>query len=91
MTIEQLLKDLGINKVGEYSNKNTYVIDLYSSEEFGKMYSLLDQNNDLEYEEESSLLTVDNGSLMYNYNDEFQFVLIADFNHDQYHLTIKEL
>lgn len=55
------------------------------------MYSLLDQNKDLEYEEESSLLTVDNGSLMYNYNDEFQIVLIADFKNDQYHMTVKEL
>lgn len=91
MTIEQLLKNLGVDKIGEYSNKNTYVIDLYSSEEFGKMYSLLDQNKDLEYEEESSLLTVDNGSLMYNYNDEFQIVLIADFKNDQYHMTVKEL
>ena len=91
MTIEQLLKEIGIDKVGEYSNKNTYVIDLYSSEEFGKIYSLLDTNNNLDYEEESSFITVDNASLMYNYNDEFQFVLIADFNNDQYHLTVKEI
>jgi hypothetical protein len=48
-------------------------------------------NESLNYEEDSSLLTVDNSSMIYNYNDEFQVVLIGDFKNDQYHLTIKEI
>lgn len=91
MSIEELLDELGIYKVGDYSSSNTYIIDLDSSEEFGKMYSLLENNEDLEYEEDSSLLTTDNSSMIYNYQDLFQIVLIADFNHDQYKITVKEI
>lgn len=91
MSIEELLEELGIDKVGDYSTLGSYVIDLESSEEFGKVYSTLENSDVLEYEEDSSLLTVDNGSMIYNYQDEYQIVLIADFNHDQYKVTIKEI
>lgn len=91
MAIEDLVKELNINRVGEYSNNKTYVIDIFSSEDWGKIYSLLENNPDLDYEEESSLLTTDNASLLYNYMDKFQLVLIGDFNEDQYKLTIKEI
>lgn len=91
MSIEQLIKKLGINKVGEYSKDNSYVIDLDSSEDFGKMYSILDRNEELEYLEDYSLLTVDNSSLLYNYNDAFQIALISDFNNDSYKIVVSEI
>lgn len=71
MTLEEFAKELGISKEGNYSRNDSYVIDLDSSDEFGKMYSLLDTNNDLDYEEDSSLLTVDNSSMIYTYQDNF--------------------
>ena len=91
MSIEQLIKKLGIDKVGEYSKDNSYVIDLDSSEDFGKMYSILDRNEELEYLEDYSLLTVDNSSLLYNYNDAFQIALISDFNNDSYKIVVSEI
>ena len=48
-------------------------------------------NEDLEYEEDSSLLTVNNSSMIYNYKDKYQIVLIADFNNDAYKVTIREV
>lgn len=91
MDVEDLLLELGIKKEGNYSSNGSYVIDLDSSEEFGKIYSLLDTNKDLEYEEDSSLLTVDNSSMIYNYDDIYQIVLIADFKNNQYKVTIREI
>ena len=91
MNIEDLLLVLGIKKEGNYSSNGSYIIDLDSSEEFGKIYSTLDSNEDLQYEEDSSLLTVDNGSMIYNYDDLYQIVLLADFKNNQYKITIREI
>ena len=91
MDIEELVQELGIDKEGSYTPNDSYVIDLDSSDEFGKIYSKLDTNEDLEYEEDSSLLTVNNSSMIYNYKDKYQIVLIADFNNDAYKVTIREV
>lgn len=91
MSIEQLVKDLKINKAGSYSKDKSYVIDLESSDEFGRMYSILDRNDNLTYMEDYSLLTPDNSSLIYQYNREYQIALIADFKNDTYKIVIQEL
>jgi len=89
--MEKLLKDLGITKAGSYSRDCSYVIDLNSSEEFGKIYSLLENNEDLEYMEENNLLTVSNASMTYRYGEDYQLQLIADFNNDAYKLVVNEI
>lgn len=89
--MEKLLKDLGITKAGSYSRDGSYVIDLNSSEEFGKIYSLLENNEDLEYMEENNLLTVSNASMTYRYGEDYQLQLIADFNNDAYKLVVNEI
>ena len=89
--MEKLLKDLGITKAGSYSRDGSYVIDLNSSEEFGKIYSLLENSKDLEYMEENNLLTISNASMTYRYGEDYQLQLIADFNNDAYKLVVNEI
>lgn len=89
--MEKLLKDLGITKAGSYSRDGSYVIDLNSSEEFGKIYSLLENSTDLEYMEENNLLTISNASMTYRYGEDYQLQLIADFNNDAYKLVVNEI
>ena len=89
--MEELLKTLGVDKKGTYARDGSYVIDLDSAEDFGKMYSLLDSNEDLDYIDETSLLNVNNSSLNYRYENRYQLSIIADFNQDQYKLVIEEL
>ena len=89
--MEKLLKDLGITKAGSYSKDGSYVIDLDNSDEFGKIYSLLENSEDLYYMEENNLLTVSNASMTYRYGEEYQLQLIADFNYDLYKLVVNEI
>ena len=91
MTIKDVLIELGINKNGTYSRDGSFVIDLEEdSNEFGKIYSILDKNPNVEYMESNSLLTIDNSSLYYKYKD-FQINILADFNNDEYKVVIARL
>ena len=92
MEIESFLKDIAsIDRVGTYSEDGSYVIDFDTSDDFGVMYSKLDKNDELEYMDENSLLTVHNASLLYKYRDELQINLIADFDNDEYKIVVNEL
>ena len=83
MPIRKVLQELGIEERGNYSKDDSYVIDLPDSDTFGKIYSKLDKNDDVEYLEDNSLLTVNNASMYYRY-DDVQITLIADFLNDEY-------
>lgn len=83
MPIRKVLQELGIEERGNYSKDDSYVVDLPNSDEFGKIYSKLDKNDDVEYLEDNSLLTVNNASMYYRY-DDIQITLIADFLNDEY-------
>lgn len=91
MNLEDFLDFLSLGRDGEFSKEGTYVIDLESSDDFGKIYSKLDSNDDLEYLDSYSLLTVDNASLIYRYEEDFQVGLIADFNNNLYKVVIEKL
>ena len=87
-----MLKTLGLDYLeGQYGKQNTYVIDLGSDREFGKVYTILDNAYGVDQEEESVLLTVHNSQIIYNYMDEYQLVLKADFDHELYSLIISEI
>ena len=89
--VEEILNELNINHEGTYSKNDSYVIDLANDTEWGKIYSILESNEEIEEQEESTLLTVHNANLIYEYKD-WQFVLSADFdNNDNYRLTVKEM
>jgi hypothetical protein len=90
MYLEKFLEKIGINQVGHYTKSNSYVIDLEDSDEYGKVYSRLDKCGDITEDEDSSTLTVHNSNIVFE-SDEYQFVLIADFDNDEYKLVCKEI
>lgn len=88
--METALKELGINKVGTYSTSGAYTLDIDSDEEFAKIYSKLDNNSELDYLEDISVLNIHTGNYVYEYKNEFQLSLIADWDNDEYKLVIRE-
>ena len=91
MSITGALKKLKINERGTYSRDGSYVIDLEdSSDAFGKVYSTLDKNPDVDYMENNSLLTIDNASMYYRY-DNYQINIIADFKNNHYKVVVTEV
>ena len=62
--MDEILRELGIDLDGTYDSEGGYVVDLNSSASFGKVYSKLDKNEDLNFLESNSLLTTDNASLI---------------------------
>ena len=89
MYLEKFLEKLGITQVGHYTKTNTYIIDIEDSDEYGKIYSLLDKNEEIEEDEDSSTITVHTSNLVFE-SDNYQLTLIADFDQDTYKLVCKE-
>ena len=86
--MEEFLNSLGIKDQLQKS-KSSYVLDILDSNEYGKIYSILDKSDEVEEDPESSQVTLDYSSIQF-YNDEYNIQLIADFENDEYRLTIKE-
>ena len=85
--MREILKELGIDAFGTTSSNGMYVVDIDSSDMYGKIYSKLDRNEDLEYLSDISSLTANASNLAYDYGD-YRINLIADFDNDQYKLVI---
>lgn len=88
--MEELIKGLGINKKGTFQDSSTYIIDLSTDKEFSNVCNILEKNEDLEFEDESSTVTIDNANI--NYTGESIVVnAIADWNANTYKIVIKEV
>ena len=87
--MDEVLKKLGISLDGEFSKDGSYIVDIYNSDEFGRVYSVLEKNDDVEELYSNSLLTIHNSSISYLY-DNYQITLVADFEQDLYKLVISE-
>ena len=87
--MDKLLRELGLALEGEYSKDGSYVVDIYDSNEFGKVYSALESNNDAEELYDNSLLTIHNANISYLFGD-YQLTLNADFDQELYKLVITE-
>lgn len=86
MEMEALLKELGITKKGEKSKNGAYIIDFDNSDEWGKYFSKLDRNKDVEELEENSMLVIHGANIMFVYKD-MQINLKADYDSDSYKLV----
>ena len=91
MSIEELLNKLNMNLTGNQS-KNSYIIDIPNSDEYGRIYSKLDKSDIVEEYEENQMITEQGSSLMYEVIDEDYIInLIADFDSDRYQLIINNI
>lgn len=91
MELDELLDELGIFYSGTFTEDGSYVIDLDSDVAFGKVFSLLDSSDIIEEQDDTSLITSDNTSINYQYEDEYLINLMGDFDGDIYTLTIVSL
>jgi len=87
--VESVLRELDIYLEGSYSKDGSYVIDIYDSDDFGRIYSLLDNNKNVEELDDSSLLNQHSANISYLY-DDYQLTLVADFDEDLYKLVVTE-
>ena len=92
MDIREYLKSIGIDKNGTFGENNSYVIQLNDSNEFGRIFTKLDNSDDLEQLEENQVITLQGSSLMYeSLSEPLLFNLIADFDGDVYQLIVNIL
>lgn len=92
MVAETVLKNIGIKKSGTYSDDGSFVVDIDNSDEFGKIYSILEDSDLLDLQEDNSILTEDEANLNYLYEDEkFLISLTGDFENDIYQMTLTEI
>lgn len=87
--MDELLNELNLNNEPIQVDENTYSIDLNDSNEYAKVYSLLDKSKIVKEDQYSSQLTSDNASVQFTSNN-LTATLLADFNSDTYKLTIRE-
>ena len=90
--MDKLLQELGLDDyIGNYtSGKKSFVIDLNTDLDFGKVYSILEDNDQVEQLDDTTLLTVHNASIVYEYED-YQLTLKGNFDTEEYSLVIMEL
>ena len=88
--MEEFLKQLNISERGNKSNNGVYVIDLDGSDDYGRIYSKLDKSDIIEEVPESSQITYETSFIQFE-NDDFVVTLIADYENDNYKMTIKEI
>lgn len=90
MTIEELLDYLGLDSIDLKEEANSaYSTGLVNSDEFGRIFTLLDNNEYLEPDDERSLLTPDLVKLFYT-GDDYTAVLSANLTDDIYKFDIEE-
>ena len=95
MTMIKFLDFLKVSKDGEFgSGESSYTLDIEDSNEWGRLYSKFNKNEELEQLEDGSILTLHNASILYLYEGElgnYQVVLTADYDHNNYKLVINEV
>ena len=95
MTEQEYIKELGINKQASKGDNNSYVVDILNSDEYGKIYSILDKaidSEELEMLEDNQVVTEQGSSLLYESTSEpYLLNLLADFDGDVYQLIINRI
>ena len=88
--MEKFIRDLNLNKSGHYE-KNKYIIQLEDSNEFSRVYTLLDNSNLVWLDTEAVLISEHSTVLVYNDEDlNFNVKLIADYDGENYQIIISE-
>lgn len=86
--MEDFIKELGIDKKGNYSDDGCYVIDL-DEKEFFSCESRLDNSDLIDLDEDSSNVTYEAITKQYD-SDEYLITLIGDLEGNTYRLACKK-
>lgn len=90
MDIKEFMISLDLDILFEYTD-NTYISTLEDSVIFGKVFSKLENNEDLVILQNNELLTEDGTSLLYKSKDnKFLINLLANWDNDIYQVIISE-
>lgn len=87
--LDDILYLLDFDDIGELKN-NKYTIKLNNSNDYAYYYTLLDQNENLNLVDSSSVSTEFLNVITYE-GDDFKVSLNADFNKNYYNITIEDL
>lgn len=89
MNAQEFAKQLGITKEGNYVD-GIYVITLDNSNEYSKVYTILDKSNLCDLDVDEITLDVQN-SLMVYLADNFDIKLKANFDTNTYSVSFEEV
>jgi len=88
--MEELLKQIGLNKRGSISKTGSYIIEIDNFEEYVKFYNLLDKSPLLDELEDNSQVTEHATNVTYR-TDEFLINLLGDLDNDTYKLVCNRI
>ena len=92
MEVKEYLESLGINNEIQEGDDGSYVVVLMNSTEFGKIFSKLENAEDLDALEDNQVVTEQGSSLVYeSLSEPYMLNLIADFDADVYQLVINQI
>ena len=89
MSAEEFAKQLGIDKKGSYVD-DVYVITLENSNDYSRVYTILDKSELCDLDVEEINLDVQNSLLVY-LADDFDIILKANFDTDDYSVSFEEV
>ena len=89
---EEYLDSIGILDRGNISDDGAYVVDLNTSDDYGKIFSKLEKCEDLEILQDSQVVTEQGSSLIYeSKSTNYILNLISDWESDKYQLVINNI
>lgn len=88
MDVKEFAKAIGLEQDG-YQDGAKYIIELVDSNEFSRVYTLLDKSELLDIQEDATLLTDKVGELIY-LSDDYDVKLVGNFISDIYRVVITE-
>lgn len=88
--MKELLKKIGINNPGYYSDSSTYVVEMNDSDEYSKAFTKLDNTDLVEELSASSVSNAYVSNVMY-VNDDYSINIIADFESETYKIIVHKL
>ena len=86
---KEFAKELGITSEGYESTNGSYIIELKNSNEFSKVYTLLDKNEDAELDVETMHMGEDFVEMTY-LTEVFDVTLHANLKENKYFVEIEE-
>ena len=90
---EKVLKDLGIDKKGESTSSNSYVVDIDTYDEYGRIFTILEKDADedkIDPLEEKSVISIHTTDVTYMYEDDtaqYEISLLGDLDQEIYKLV----